>query len=522
MTEATPGRMSLLFRALTSPERRVLVLWLAIAAALRVPPALTVDLSLDETWTWVHTSELLRVDAQTDAWRTGLDAPLFVAINFAIAKTAGLSVFGLRVPALVFGTASVAVAYFLLRQLTDGRNAMVATAMTALSPFLVYYSMEARPYAQLLFFCLGFSLVFQSSAALPLWKRRSLLSLSTLLCVASHYYAMVFLAAFYLALGVHHVRRRAFGALRREAVTGVCTLVLVLPLLLLPLRRLGAISVDYWASANSGLTVTFGEQLWFMGLNYTLRPGLAQLAEAGIALLWAAPIAIALRRGNLASSGPLLLSLGWLPAVLAIAAGFALGRSVLFYSRGFIASVPFLFLLWIQALATLNWPQRWLFAYVGATTLPALLMTFFVTAGRSTHPYLGDRGAMKAVAEEVNRHAQDDDIIVVHHWWMAQFLYYYSKAPERVRGLATTRDVALHHSGREIALVDLDGLPPQSRVLLVVNSYGETFLDPVRGGLAQWRSQRPLIRELDCTAQRLPGLGTFCVRMLLWGPRSVR
>jgi mannosyltransferase len=58
----------------------------------------------------------------------------------------------LRLPSLIAGTLTIPVVY-LLGTRTVGRMAgMVAAAVTALSPFMIYYSAEARGYALLMFF----------------------------------------------------------------------------------------------------------------------------------------------------------------------------------------------------------------------------------------------------------------------------------------------------------------------------------------------------------------------------------
>ena len=52
-----------------------------------------------------------------------------------------------RGPSLLAGALSIPVIYLLGRRTVGRRAALVATALTALSPFMIYYSAEARPYA---------------------------------------------------------------------------------------------------------------------------------------------------------------------------------------------------------------------------------------------------------------------------------------------------------------------------------------------------------------------------------------
>ena len=57
----------------------------------------------------------------------------------------------IRLPSLVCGTAAVPVIFLLGERIRDRATGMVAAALTALSPFAVYFATEARPYATLIF-----------------------------------------------------------------------------------------------------------------------------------------------------------------------------------------------------------------------------------------------------------------------------------------------------------------------------------------------------------------------------------
>ena len=60
-----------------------------------------------------------------------------------------------RLPAVLFGVAAIPVAYWLARQGLGRRSALVAAGLVALSPYLVDYSQEARPYSLLVLLVLG-------------------------------------------------------------------------------------------------------------------------------------------------------------------------------------------------------------------------------------------------------------------------------------------------------------------------------------------------------------------------------
>ncbi len=71
---------------------------------------------------------------------------------------AGTSPELLRLPALLAGTATIPLVYAVGARTVGRRAALVATALTALSPFMIYYSAEARAYGLLMFFVLAATL----------------------------------------------------------------------------------------------------------------------------------------------------------------------------------------------------------------------------------------------------------------------------------------------------------------------------------------------------------------------------
>ena len=64
-------------------------------------------------------------------------------------KIFGVSAESLKLVSLVAGTATIPLTYLLGRRLVGARAGLLAAALVALSPFLIYYSSEGRPYALL-------------------------------------------------------------------------------------------------------------------------------------------------------------------------------------------------------------------------------------------------------------------------------------------------------------------------------------------------------------------------------------
>lgn len=72
--------------------------------------------------------------------------PLFFLIAWPWTRVFGLSEAGIRSLSVVAGTALIPIAYLCGRELSSRRAGLLAAAFTALSPFMIWYSQEAREY----------------------------------------------------------------------------------------------------------------------------------------------------------------------------------------------------------------------------------------------------------------------------------------------------------------------------------------------------------------------------------------
>jgi Dolichyl-phosphate-mannose-protein mannosyltransferase len=76
--------------------------------------------------------------------------PLFFVLAWISAKLGDPTVL-IRLPSLAFGTATIPVVYLLGRETVGRAAGVLGAAMLAMSPFALYYGVEARPYATLAF-----------------------------------------------------------------------------------------------------------------------------------------------------------------------------------------------------------------------------------------------------------------------------------------------------------------------------------------------------------------------------------
>ena len=139
-----------------------------------------------------------------------LNPPLWFVFAWASEKVFGASAESLKLVSLLAGTATIPMTYMLGRRTVGVRAGLVACALVALSPFLIFYSTEARPYALLVF--LGLLSTLALLRALDTGGRRWWALYAVCACgVAYTHYTGVFLLVgqFIWAFIAHPKARRA-------------------------------------------------------------------------------------------------------------------------------------------------------------------------------------------------------------------------------------------------------------------------------------------------------------------------
>jgi mannosyltransferase len=161
--------------------------------------------------------------------KTESTPPLYYLLAWSWARLFGTGEAALRFLSALFGAATIPVVYAAAKQLVSRRAALVAAALVAFNPFLVWYAQEARSYALFTFLCaLSFLFFVQSlrarrARALWCWAFASALALT------SHYFAVFLVApeaAWLLIAGS-----------RRAAAIAVVGIVAIVGVALLPLAH---------------------------------------------------------------------------------------------------------------------------------------------------------------------------------------------------------------------------------------------------------------------------------------------
>jgi 4-amino-4-deoxy-L-arabinose transferase-like glycosyltransferase len=133
---------------------------------------------------------------------------LYYVLAWPWAQAFGLGEIGLRSLSALVGTAAIPVAYGAGAAFCSRRVGVVAAALVAVHPFLVWYAQEARSYSLLVL--LGACSALFLGRALQAPRRLDLIgwALASSLALATHYFAVFLVAAEAVWLLVRYERRR--------------------------------------------------------------------------------------------------------------------------------------------------------------------------------------------------------------------------------------------------------------------------------------------------------------------------
>jgi hypothetical protein len=187
--------------------------------------------------------------------------PLYYALAWFWTQLTGTGEVGLRSVSALAGVATVPVAYLLGTELRGRRAGIVAAALVAVNPMLLWYSQEARGYALLVLLTAAAALYFVRAlgdvpGTSPGRRNLTLWGVFSALALATHYFAIFPIA---LEAGWLVWRRR------REAVGGLW-IVLLCGLALAPLAiHQASLGHAEWIGGRS-----LGHRLWEAGASFVV------------------------------------------------------------------------------------------------------------------------------------------------------------------------------------------------------------------------------------------------------------
>jgi mannosyltransferase len=286
---------------------------------------------------------------------TELTPPLYYVVAWPWAHVFGTHEAALRSLSALFGIATVPVAFAAARELfSKAAAALVAAALVAFNPLLVWYSQEARPYSLLVLLC-ALSLLFFARRQPWAWAVVSALALLT------HYFAAFVVVPEGLWLAwVCRPRQRAVAAGAFVAAVGIA----LIPLAAHERSKIGTGYIEGLSLRRRAIGVP---EDYLTGLVVKFDSTWEQLLEAFALVVAALGVSLAVartdaaaRRGALlagalavaAAGVPLVLALfgadflntrnaiaGCLPALLVLGAGFGATRAPRALALGGVAAL---------------------------------------------------------------------------------------------------------------------------------------------------------------------------------------
>ncbi len=271
--------------------------------------------------------------------------PLYYLVAWVWARIFGYGEVALRSLSAICGVLTVPIAYAAARKLVSPRAGLIAAALTAASPLLVWYAQEARAYEMVVLLTSASLLAFAHARADARSRWLGAWVIVSALALATEYYALLVVApeALWL-LYVHRRRRAVYVALGALALC--CA-----PLLWFAISQNATGHANWIARAPLGRrTAEIVPQFTagFTAPGYSvLEPVAVALAIFGLALLVARSVPAA-RRGALVAGSIALGGLAlnfiliaggvddlltrnvislWMPAAVAVAGGFAAARA---------------------------------------------------------------------------------------------------------------------------------------------------------------------------------------------------
>jgi mannosyltransferase len=183
--------------------------------------------------------------------------PLYYILAWGWSRVFGTGEVGLRSLSALIGTLTIPLAFFAAKELINRRSvAVLAAALVALNPYLVWYSQEARSYALMVLFASAAFLFFARSLNRPSPRYLAMWALCSALAICSHYFAAFLIApeAVWLLMG---------SSRRRQAAVAVGGVILA-GLALIPL----AVAQEGGGRRNGFTDIALSSRLGELSLNF--------------------------------------------------------------------------------------------------------------------------------------------------------------------------------------------------------------------------------------------------------------
>jgi mannosyltransferase len=294
----------------------LLVAVLLFAAALRIGTLNLQSFWYDEAYTPVHVLHAGLGATLSSVVHRENAPPLWYVLTWGFSRLFGTGEVALRLPSALAGTATVAVAWGIGRELAGRRAAVATAALVAVNPLLVWYSQEARAYGLFVFLAALSMWCFLRAEEAPTAGRLAAFAASGAAALTTHYFAVFLVVPMCLWL----LRRRERWSTTLPAVAAIGAAGAALVPLALAQGGHGTQWIGEWPLAARLEAIPQYYLTGYTGaaLGHGIELAVALVILAGIGYgLWRAPTPKesdgALLAGGLAACGvliPVVLALG--------------------------------------------------------------------------------------------------------------------------------------------------------------------------------------------------------------------
>lgn len=403
--------------------------WLAFALVsclvgfgLRLTELGSQSLWLDEGATYAF-AKLPAVELIAATFGREPNPPLYYLLVHAWIGLAGSNEFSLRFLSVLAGVITVALVYRLGRESLSPAAGSGAAVLAAFSPYLIWYSQEARMYSLLAAFATATLLALWWAFQRPTrsaWLGFGLLLLATLY---THFYGVFVLLVAIVFVVTTTMRRRAQYGWWLPLAAHALPVVLYLPWLASNLHS-GAAESNWRAPIDFVGLVTRSAQA--MAHGGFLSDSLGSALVGVEVLLAAGGIAVAVRfgQGRGWAAGLLLAAIA-LPSV----AVFAISqRQPIFAERYIIAQAPIFYLTLAAglALSLRRFPPLYL------SCLAAIAFVSYTAIDIGWHDARYRKEDFRAAASYIARYAAADDLILLVADYVSMPFGYYYRGPGEV------------------------------------------------------------------------------------------
>jgi len=326
--------------------------------------------------------------------------PLYFVLAWVWTRVFGDAEIGLRSLSAVAGTLTIPVAYAAAKALAGRRVALIVAVLAAVSPALIFYSQEARPYALLTLFSVASLLYFARARGQPTNRNLTAWAAASALAIASHYFA-VFLVIPEVALLLWDPRRRRAAGLAAAVVAA--TVAALLPLALYQRVHAG----PSWISTTDFAGRLKSIPYFFVTGYYNEHPPAAGLIAIAIVCVIAL-VCVARAQASPERRGALLaLLVGGISIVIPLAGKVVSDDYIL--PRNLLAAWIPLAIFVVAAFATRF--SRLLLTGVAAATALSVIIAIHVASA----PH-DQRDDWRAVARALGPTRQDRVIVIAPSW----------------------------------------------------------------------------------------------------------